>query len=165
MNGHHALELPSHDLLARLARDDPKAYEALRQELVDGFIASAPAHIRQRLRGVQFRVECVRRLSRSALGSTTKTYEMMWASFLGLDGNLQELAQLKQGYIAARSASPASARRAALRARVLDFRPRTARAAEATANQARAGATPALNGSSDNRTPDKADNHELIDTR
>lgn len=82
MNKHQPLELPSHEVLAQLARDDPQAYEALRSEMIEGFIDSAPERLRPRLSGIQFHVDGLRRLSRSsALGSTLKIYALMWQSF------------------------------------------------------------------------------------
>ena len=80
MNASLPVELPSHEVLSRLARDDPHAYEALRKQLIDSFIDSAPEKVQSRLRGTQFRVDCVRRLSHSALGSTIKVYEPIFLS-------------------------------------------------------------------------------------
>lgn len=73
--------LPDFETLARLARDDPQAFEALRRDMVDDFIEHAPANRQARLRGLQFRVDAVRRLSKSDLGAAVKIYEMMWTSF------------------------------------------------------------------------------------
>lgn len=82
MNKHQPLELPSHEVLAQLARDDPEAYEALRSEVIGSFIDSAPERLKPRLSGIQFHVDGLRRLSRaSALGSTIRIYDLMWQSF------------------------------------------------------------------------------------
>lgn len=88
------VELPCHEDLSRLARDDPPAFEALRQQLIDNLIDSAPEKIKPRLRGIQFQVDCLRRLSGSALGSTIKVYELMWKSFLDLNYNCQDFVQM-----------------------------------------------------------------------
>jgi hypothetical protein len=125
MNVHTPVELPSHDVLSRLARDDPEAYEALRREVIDSFIENAPARLKPRLYGIQFRVDCVRRLSRSALGSTVRVYELMWESFHRLNGNWQQLVQLKEGGFDA-LASTLTAAPASGGARILAFRPRAA---------------------------------------
>jgi len=96
MSSHPPLKLPSHEFLAELARDNPDAYEKLRLELIESFIASAPERIRPRLHGIQFRVEYERRLSRSALGTTVRLYEMMWESFLCLNESWQDVVHLKE---------------------------------------------------------------------
>lgn len=124
------LALPSHDDLSRLAREDPPAFEALRRQLIDTLIDSAPEKNRPRLRGIQFRVECLRRLSRSALGSTVRIYELMWESFLDLNDNCQALVEQKRRIL---SGTPAAAddREAARRsARIFEFRPASARPAK-----------------------------------
>lgn len=120
MRERQSLQLPSHEVLSQLARDDPQAYETLRREVIDSFIDNAPEGIQPRLRGIQFRVDCVRRLSQSALGSTLKISKLMWESFLSLDRGWQSLARLEKGqYDPARDAefSPQG------NARILEFRP------------------------------------------
>lgn len=101
--------LPVHDELVELLRRDPEAYEALRRELIEELIEAAPADLKPRLRGLQFRIDGVRSLSRSALGATVRIYEMMWRSFLTLN---QELASFPRG----------TARPPAVKATVLPFR-------------------------------------------
>lgn len=91
------LELPSHEVLSQLAQSDPDAYEALRRELIDSFIDSAPPRLTPRLRGLQFRIDGIRRLSRSRLGTTIKIHEMMWQSFLRLNSGLQDLVRATAG--------------------------------------------------------------------
>lgn len=85
MINHRTTELPAHGELAQLARDDPEAYEALRRELIDDLIEGAPDEIKPRLRGLQFRIDGLRRCSRSAIGTTLKVYSLMWESFLRLN--------------------------------------------------------------------------------
>lgn len=90
MSEHLRLTLPSHEELSKLARDDPPAYEALRREIIEDFIDNAPDKLKPRLQGLQFRVDCLRRLSRSALGSTIRIYDLMWKSFVTLNYHWQE---------------------------------------------------------------------------
>lgn len=89
--------LPSHQALSKLARDDPDAYEVLRRDLIDSLIDNAPPHLVPRLKGLQFRIDGIRRLSKSGLGSTLKIYEMMWQSFLDLNEGWQDLVRMKSG--------------------------------------------------------------------
>ncbi len=83
------LSLPCHAELSRLARDDPQAFENLQRAMIDNLIEHAPERHRPRLRGLQFRIDGIRRLSRSAMGATVKIYQMMWDSFLQLNDRLQ----------------------------------------------------------------------------
>lgn len=84
--------LPSFEVLAQLARDDPNAYEALRREAIESVIDGVAEEKRPRLRGLQFRIDSERRLSHSALGTAVRVYELMWKSFLTLNHNCQDLA-------------------------------------------------------------------------
>jgi hypothetical protein len=91
------VELPSHDVLSQLARNDPAAYEAWRCEVIEDFINNAPEKIKPRLRGLQWRVECVRQQSKTALGSAVRLNDLMWKSFLSLNDHWQDLAKLAPG--------------------------------------------------------------------
>lgn len=93
MSERQSVEIPCYEILAQLARDDPAAYEKWRREVIEHFIESTPAHLQRRLRGIQFRVECLRRGSRSALGATVKIYSLMWNSFIVLNDEWQALVQ------------------------------------------------------------------------
>lgn len=81
---------PSFDELKKIAQEDPEALERFRQQQVDAIIENAPAHIQRRLRGIQFQVNCRRRLHKSALGSCISISKMMQES-------LQELNQALNG--------------------------------------------------------------------
>ena len=63
MSTRQAFDLPTHEELSRLASVDPAAFEALRREMIENLISSAPERSKSRLKGIQFRVDCVRRLS------------------------------------------------------------------------------------------------------
>lgn len=126
MHARLPLALPSHDDLSRLAREDPSAFEALRHALIERLIADAPERMQARLRGLQFRVDCLRRLSRSPLGATVRIYELMWDSFLDLNASFQapiggEIRPLPGGGAAATAKPPATD------AQILEFRPRPVR--------------------------------------
>jgi hypothetical protein len=113
LDHHPARELPAHGELAQLARDDPEAYEALRQELIDDLIESAPDDIKPRLRGLQFRIDGARRCSHSAMGATLKVYSLMWESFMRLN---EEMSAFRDG-------APAPASPPSPSARIIEFRP------------------------------------------
>lgn len=79
---------PDHELLVRLARNDPDGFNALRDELIEQLIARAPEHIARRLRGLQFRIDQVRQLAHTPLNATIKVSQMMWSSFYTLKDEL-----------------------------------------------------------------------------
>lgn len=83
------MTLPSHDALSRLARDDPQSFENLRLELIESCINGARETIQLRLRQLQFRIDGIRKRSRSPLGAAIKIQALMWDSFLRMDNELQ----------------------------------------------------------------------------
>lgn len=93
MSMHQSKTLPSREVLAQLACENPQAFEALRSELIENCISTAPERIQRRLRGIQFRIDCIRRLSRTPLGALIKIQAMMWESFLRMDQELQKYAR------------------------------------------------------------------------
>lgn len=100
-------EHPDIEFLARLAKDDPDAYEVLRSRLVNELIDGAPESMQRRLRGLQFQIDQARRLAHTPLGATVRIYSLMWGSFLTLNRELSGL----------HSDSPAPERTA----RIIDF--------------------------------------------
>jgi len=120
------IPLPDHEFLSQLARDDPQAFEALRLKLVESGIASAPERMQARLRGLQFRIDAVRRLSRSPLGATVKLNAMMWESFMEMHQQLQAFVRLTGSPEACPTVS-AEADSACHDARIIEFRPRQSR--------------------------------------
>jgi len=74
------------DEWSRLAKDDPSAFEARRLALIESFLRQFPQPDQQRLRGLQFRIDMVRRRARSPMGACLKISSMMWESLLGSHG-------------------------------------------------------------------------------
>ena len=121
------IEVPSHQALSRLAADDPPAFEALCSTLVERCIGRAPERIQPRLRQIQFRVDGIRRRSRSPLGALIKIQALMWESFLQMDQELQHWVRLTSDapHLTVRETPmPAPAR---CTARVIEFPGRTPR--------------------------------------
>lgn len=106
MNRPSPAVLPDHDALCRLALSDPQSFESLRIELIERCIDDAPEPIRLSLRRLQFRIDGIRRRSRSSLGAVVKINALMWESFLAMNDGLQSL----------RSKPPARRRRPSARA-------------------------------------------------
>ena len=97
MNVHESMDVSDHELLERLARDDPPAFESLRNELIAELIDSAPEECQRRLRGLQFRLDCIRRLTHTPLAALIKMQALMWESFLEMEQELQRLVQCFDG--------------------------------------------------------------------
>jgi len=77
--------LPAFDALAKLARTDPAALEALRQRLTDDVIRRATNDsARRRLEGLKFRIEMERRRSRDPLAACIRISAMMHSSLADL---------------------------------------------------------------------------------
>lgn len=71
---------PSFEKMAELAKSNPEQLEALRKAHVDAIIDSAPAEYQQRLRGLQFEIDCKRQLHKSPVGACMEISRMMYES-------------------------------------------------------------------------------------
>lgn len=100
------------DGLARLARDDPDAFEQERRRLIEACIAGAPAEDHAMLRRLQFRADGTRSRCHNALQSSLRLAEMMWTSFSALNARLNPPAS---------AADPASVSRPEGSARILSL--------------------------------------------
>ena len=78
-------QLPAFDVLVEMARNDPDGLETLRRSLTDAVIEAARTeHTRNRLKGLQFRVDMERKRAATALGATIRISEMMCRSLADL---------------------------------------------------------------------------------
>lgn len=68
---------PSFDELVQIARENPEQLEALRQQKVKEIIDAAPENLKPRLRGIQFQVDCHRRIHKNPLASCISISRMM----------------------------------------------------------------------------------------
>ena len=69
------------DKWARLAKEDPAEFERQREATLRATIAAAPSEHRQRLEGLQFRLDLERQRSGSPLGSCLRLNSLMWSGF------------------------------------------------------------------------------------
>ncbi len=74
-----------------LAHRDPAAFEARRREVVDELIDQSPKDRRERLRGLQWRIDKVRERSASPMAGCLSLYGMMWDSLAGSGGLVEQL--------------------------------------------------------------------------
>ncbi len=82
------------DQWAELARTDPEGFETRRKALIDAVIEAAPEGRRQRLVGLQWRIDQVRRLSRTPLGACVRLSGMMWDAVSGKGGLVEAIERL-----------------------------------------------------------------------
>jgi hypothetical protein len=61
----------------RLAQENPHAFEARRERLIDETITAAPDRLRDRLRALQWRIDQERRRSGSAFGASLRLQVML----------------------------------------------------------------------------------------
>lgn len=104
------------DAWKALAEKDPEAFERRRREAIEAAIAQAPPQMRQRLTGLQWRIEMERGKSRNPTQSFLRIYKMMWQSVYGENGLLDALN--------GKAVDPA----AAPRAKIVPLRPTTSAA-------------------------------------
>lgn len=69
---------------ARLAKEDPKEFERRRELVLRSAIDDAPPAFRQRLTGLQSRLDLERQRSATPLASCVRLNTLMWAGFFRL---------------------------------------------------------------------------------
>ncbi|MGH8637083.1 MAG: DUF3135 domain-containing protein [Burkholderiales bacterium] len=72
------------DKWTKLAHENPAEFERQREATLRATIAAAPSEHRQRLEGLQFRLDMERQRSDSPLGSCVRLNSLMWAGFYRL---------------------------------------------------------------------------------
>jgi hypothetical protein len=98
---------PAVDQLIALAQKSPAQLEAFRLSEIERLIASAPQPLQRRLRGLQFQIDCKRRLHASPMGACIELSQMMFDSVSQLNNALQ-------GITATKDEQPNSSRAAAI---------------------------------------------------
>lgn len=66
-----------------LAKVDPEAFEKRRAEWLEAAIQRVPDHNRERLQGLQFQIDMIRRKNRHPLGACMKLSSMMLDNWFG----------------------------------------------------------------------------------
>jgi hypothetical protein len=83
----------------KLASDDPGAFENARRTVIEEFLASAPLHSRERLRGLQWRIDTVRERSSTPMAACLDIYTMMWDKLAGENGMIETLQAIEKPYL------------------------------------------------------------------
>ena len=71
---------PDFDELIEIAKQTPHKLDELLALQVEELIESAPEHMRARLRGIQFQVNCQREISKNSMDACLKISNMMQTS-------------------------------------------------------------------------------------
>jgi len=77
-----------------LAMNDPDAFEIARTEAIQAFLATVPSHTRHRLTGLQWRIDMMRKQSKTPMAACQAIYSMMWDKLAGDHGMLDGLKAL-----------------------------------------------------------------------
>lgn len=85
------------DFWAKLAREDPIAFEEARKLMLESLIETAPTRVRPRLKGLQWQIEQIRSRATTPLRACLKISDMMWTKVMGEDGLTAHLLELSEG--------------------------------------------------------------------
>lgn|SRR5690554_3369152 len=83
---------------AKLAADDPDAFETRRRAVIEDALAQVPAARRERLRRLQWRIDRTREHAPTALSACIRLSQMMWNSVVGDRGLLAALDTAVHGH-------------------------------------------------------------------
>lgn len=85
------------DRWRELAVNDPQAFEAERTRLIEQAICAAPERNRERLRKLQWKLDQIRRTSRTPLAAALRMHQLLSQSVWGERGLLEHLRWLQTG--------------------------------------------------------------------
>jgi uncharacterized protein DUF3135 len=84
------------DEWAKLAKENPDAYEDMRQKMIQEVIDSTSPEVKRRMEGLQWKIDQIRSTSTNPMASCLKISQMMWDNVLGEDGLLENMRQLSE---------------------------------------------------------------------
>lgn len=85
------MELPDFDTLKHWALAEPERLDALLHQQIEALIAQVGPDRQRRLRGLQFRIDCQRRLARNNLDSCIRIANMMHDSVYAMRRHIIQL--------------------------------------------------------------------------
>lgn len=85
------MELPDFDTLKHWALAEPERLDALLHQQIEALIAQVGPDQQRRLRGLQFRIDCQRRLARNNLDSCIRIANMMHDSLYDMRRHIVHL--------------------------------------------------------------------------
>ncbi|MGY3857448.1 DUF3135 domain-containing protein [Aeromonas sp. NJAU223] len=85
------MELPDFDTLKHWALVEPERLDALLHQQIDTLIEQVGPDRQRRLRGLQFRIDCQRKLAKNNLDSCIRIANMMHESFYAMRSQINHL--------------------------------------------------------------------------
>ncbi|MEG0009831.1 DUF3135 domain-containing protein [Aeromonas lusitana] len=85
------MELPDFDTLKHWALVEPERLDELLHKQIDALIEQVGPERQRRLRGLQFRIDCQRRLAKNNLDSCIRIANMMHESFYAMRSQINDL--------------------------------------------------------------------------
>ncbi|MEM9101080.1 MAG: DUF3135 domain-containing protein [Pseudomonadota bacterium] len=82
-------KLPSFDELRKMAIESPEKLDELLERETAKIIEAAPAHLKERMNGLQFQIEAQRRISKNPVDRMVRIFRMMNESFFELNEALR----------------------------------------------------------------------------
>lgn len=82
------------DEWAKMAKEDPDAFEDMRKQMIQNVIDSTSPEIKKRMQGLQWRIDNIRSTSSNPMASCLKISQMMWDNVLGEDGLVENMQKL-----------------------------------------------------------------------
>lgn len=79
------------EVWSQMAQQDPEKFEAMRQQLINDLIAQAPLHLKQRLTGLQWQVDQIRKQASNPMVACLQISQRMWDNAVGEKGLLDAL--------------------------------------------------------------------------
>ena len=79
---------------AKLAKEDPDAFENRRNQMIQDVIESTSPEVKRRMQGLQWQIDKIRSTSSNPMASCLKISQMMWDNVLGEDGLLENMRAL-----------------------------------------------------------------------
>ena len=78
----------------KLAKEDPEAFEKQRLETIQNVISKSTGSSKNRLEGLQWQIEQMRKTSKTPMATCLNISKMMWENVQGEDGLVETLNQL-----------------------------------------------------------------------
>ena len=78
------MDLPDFDTLKRMAQTEPERLDELLHQQVEALLEGASPERQRSLRGLQFRIDCQRRLAKNPMDSCLRISNMMHDSFYNM---------------------------------------------------------------------------------
>lgn len=84
------------DEWAKLAKEDPDAFENKRQQMLQDVIDKSAPEIKRRMQGLQWQIDQIRSTSANPMASCLKISQMMWDKTIGEGGLVEHMQQLSK---------------------------------------------------------------------